>query len=143
MAQPITNPTGCFGAQHDCCSGRTLPDLLHATVEAISGCACLTSVTIELALALDPPTGALWSGTGAFGSCGRTISVVLICVGNVACAFKLFPTISGCGFGPDLSPTNCQCDADAVNILFDNLDVFGCCNTLPPPAPRIRITITE
>ncbi len=67
-------PAGC-GQTTSCCPGTTVPNTLHATLSDNIGCACVSGT---IALTFNAGTSQ-WTGTGAFGTCGHTLSIALAC----------------------------------------------------------------
>ncbi len=92
-----------------CCPGTTIPTTLHAALSSQSNCGCVSG-TVTLTW---NGVNQWWQGTGAFGTCGRNVTLTLYCcdaLGN--CSSGNF----GCG----------QCDPSGhTNVGWFLTDSFS------------------
>ena len=121
------------------CCDNALPTTLHATLTATNGCSCVSGT---ITLTWNSGTSK-WTGTGAFGSCGRNITLSFYCIGSGASNFRLDVSFSdSCltAFTATPIPTPA---CDPLNVAFSKTypEAVCGCNTFKG-SMAFRMTIT-
>lgn len=120
--------------------------MLHATPSSIANCACLANavaLTLNYVPGQSIPT---WQGSGAFGTCGQTVTLKLTCGtigGPPPClGFRLDVTFSNnCDNVTQQPPAMCSCPP--INLLFTFSQNPGSCCNLVGQVGAWQWTITQ
>lgn len=136
---------GCPNPCEECCNNQCgctgLPDTLYCSLEDgdIGGCACVAGASI--ALVWNEATSK-WNGSGAFGGCGKTVSLSFYCgPGGVDCSDWLLSVSFSDGCQPDrVHGSDPGCSCDPFEITFSDINLASCCPPLGPASAKFIVT---
>lgn len=138
----------CGEVETDCCPDDPLPEELTASW-VMTGCSTACSDTGNITLTYDGVDS--WDGSGALGSCGKTVTLSLHCSDTPGCGGLGWVLEEEISDGCYMASTNCPPDSescDPFEIVFEESNIgsgeLSPCGCDPGDTDvRIQFTITE
>jgi hypothetical protein len=134
--QPRSGGCNLPAGNQTCCAKLTLPSTIHATVQNVSGCACLDGVTLSLTFS-GPSFNNGWRyASSNTPGCGGVTDLLLYCRGAGVAGWVLSNTGAGDSWARSPSAGS-KCSP--FTLLFANFPFFySAC-----PSATVNVTVTQ